>query len=152
MEFGKIGNVRESLTAPICMTYVNDDFYNNIILFDVTMYRHTFLLIFQPSPSPIIIIIIIIADSASLGALFVVGIQERTVLDGVRAVAGTVAVSAAERPELGTRGAHRVPHQMAAVHLGRFAVLVAERAVVLHQLVDGAAVGVHAVVDAGGRR
>lgn len=81
--------------------------------------------------------------------LAVVGVHERTVLDGVRVVARAVAVFAPERPEPGTSGTHRVPHQVAAVHLGRLLVLVAERAVVFHQLVDGVAVGVDAVEQTG---
>jgi len=63
----------------------------------------------------------------------------------VRVVAGAVAVLAPERPELGTSGARVVPDQVATVHLGRFVVLVAERAIVLNQLVDRVVVGVHAV-------
>jgi len=66
----------------------------------------------------------------------------------VRVVAGAVAVFAPERPELGTSGARVVPDQVVAVHLGRFVVLVTERAVVFHQLVDGVVVGVHAVEQA----
>lgn len=85
-----------------------------------------------------------------LRRLAVVGVQERTVLDGVRVVAGAVAVFAPERPELGTNGARVVPDQVAAVHLGRLVVFVTERAIVFHQLVDdGAVVRAQAVVQAG---
>lgn len=81
--------------------------------------------------------------------LTVVGVQIRAVLDGVRIIAGTFAVLAFERPQLGTRSARGVPDQVAAVHLGRLVVLVTERAVVFHQLVDDVAVRVHAVVETG---
>jgi len=63
----------------------------------------------------------------------------------VRVVTGTVTMLALQRPELGTSGTSGVPDQMAAVHLGRFVVFVAERAIVFHQFVDGVAVGTHTV-------
>lgn len=67
----------------------------------------------------------------------------------MRVVAGTVAVLALERPQLGTRGARGVLDQVAAVHLGRLAVLVTERAVVRDQLAEDVALRVHAVIETG---
>lgn len=62
----------------------------------------------------------------------VIGVQKRTVLDGMRAVTGAVAVFAPERPEFGASSADGVSDQVAAVHLGRLVVFVTERAVVFH--------------------
>lgn len=83
-----------------------------------------------------------------VGALTVVGVQERAILDSVSVVTGAIAVLASECPELGTRGARGVPDQVSTVNLGWLVILVAKCAVVFHQLVDSVAVGVHTVVEA----